>query len=454
MPTQAERFIEEQARQLRRLSASQARALDDTKRILDDSKQLIRQRLGDPSEWEAYHLTRLERTVDATLREVEAQLSVRGLSSLDDGRDMGFDLVDQPIRKAGIDILTDLARPDLDQLLAMRSFMTDRMKDVSTKMAKRIKSYIGLVMTGAAGREVVVAGIDASIRGGRSRAITIVRTEMGRAFSMASQERMTQAAERLPGLKKQWRRSGKLYSRTSHDIADGQIVGIEEPFTIGGRVKLDYPRDPKGPPGETINCGCISLPFMASWDVRQPDRQPFSAAEQRLNVRKRDLARELDAAEPALDQRVQSIEAMGDLSAARQRVALSIDEAAFTRFASQSDGRNEVWPVGVLPDDLQYHLGTSARAVRLSKDTIVKQLSSRAGQQFSWADYGRLQNMLDNGMVLDGGKDKIDVMSTDADQPYIATLKRVVDNDEVYLVTMRRTRAKEYRRGLQKNRRR
>lgn len=32
---------------------------------------------------------------------------------------------------------------------------------------------------------------------------------------------------------------------------------MTEPFKLyEGRIKLMYPRDPSGPPGETINCGC------------------------------------------------------------------------------------------------------------------------------------------------------------------------------------------------------
>ncbi len=52
--------------------------------------------------------------------------------------------------------------------------------------------------------------------GGRSRGLTVVRTELGRAYSVAGQARMAQAMEELPGLRKQWRRSGKIHSRLTH----------------------------------------------------------------------------------------------------------------------------------------------------------------------------------------------------------------------------------------------
>ena len=74
---------------------------------------------------------------------------------------------------------------------------------------------------------------------------------------------MEQAAKVLPGLKKQWRRSGKLRSRIAHDAVDGQIRETGKPFSVGG-ASLMYPRDPAGPAAETINCGCQSLPWMES----------------------------------------------------------------------------------------------------------------------------------------------------------------------------------------------
>ena len=82
----------------------------------------------------------------------------------------------------------------------------------------------------------------------------------------------------LPGLQKQWRRSGKIHSRASHDRADGQGRPVVKPLDVAG-VQLRFPRDPRGPAKHSINCGCTSLPFMASWEVATPGRQPFTPTE-------------------------------------------------------------------------------------------------------------------------------------------------------------------------------
>jgi hypothetical protein len=111
---------------------------------------------------------------------------------------------------------------------------------------------------------------------------------------MASDQRMAQAAAKVPGLQKQWRRSGKLHSRANHDAIDGQVVDVGQPFTLmtdRGPVKLMYPHDPAAPVGETINCGCIALPFKKSWQVVNPGAKPFSNLEKALDPRKGRLGR-------------------------------------------------------------------------------------------------------------------------------------------------------------------
>ena len=87
---------------------------------------------------------------------------------------------------------------------------------------------------------------------------------LGRAYSVAGQQRMEQASEVLPGLRKQWRRSGKLRTRLTHDAIGGQLRDADKAFSVAG-ASLMFPRDPAGPTAETVNRGCQSLPWMESW---------------------------------------------------------------------------------------------------------------------------------------------------------------------------------------------
>jgi hypothetical protein len=234
-----------------------------------------------PSDFERWSLPPLEREVRRALAEFGDQGGARISSAAARAWQLGEDLVDAPIEAAGVRVAGVLARIDTRQLTAMRGFMVNRIKDIGAEAANSISAELGLVVIGARSPSEAIGAVTEILgESSRGRATSIVRTELGRAFSSASQLRMAAAAEKLPGLKKQWRRSGKLHPRLHHDLADGQIVDVDQPFVLKpfGKpaVHLMYPRDPAAPAGETINCGCESIPYMESWDVSSPGRKPGS----------------------------------------------------------------------------------------------------------------------------------------------------------------------------------
>lgn len=247
-----------------------------------------------PTDYQLWQLPQIQRDISRVLADFGDKGSVAISSGASSSWVAGQASVDVPIAAGGIVIAAQLPRIDTQQLEALRYFMTDRIKDIGNAAINKINQELGLVVIGvnnpsdAIGRVQDVLG-DIS----RQRATTIVRTEVGRVFEIASHERKLQAAEMLPGLKKQWRRSGKVHSRMSHDAIDGQIRDVNKPFVIQGKsgpVKMRYPRDPKAPAGETINCGCISLSYMAHWDMVTPGRKAFTEQEILLNPTKRDIS--------------------------------------------------------------------------------------------------------------------------------------------------------------------
>lgn len=92
-----------------------------------------------------------------------------------------------------------------------------------------------------------------------SRARTIARTETAVAMQQGQFEEMSGASEAL-GVKltKTWMSTEDERTRETHLEADGQTVGLDEPFDVGGSA-LMYPSDPDGPPEEVINCRCAVL---------------------------------------------------------------------------------------------------------------------------------------------------------------------------------------------------
>ena len=86
-----------------------------------------------------------------------------------------------------------------------------------------------------------------------TRARTIARTEVHTAANVASLQATDSTG--VQGLRREWLAAEDGRTRLSHAIADGQTVGMNETFSVGGS-KLRFPGDPKGPASEIINCRC------------------------------------------------------------------------------------------------------------------------------------------------------------------------------------------------------
>jgi len=91
----------------------------------------------------------------------------------------------------------------------------------------------------------------------KARATTIARTETTGAMNFGSY-----ATYKTEGVgKKEWVATMDDRTRDDHIDADGQVVGIDDPFDVGGD-QLMYPGDPGGDPGEVVNCRCTTSPIV------------------------------------------------------------------------------------------------------------------------------------------------------------------------------------------------
>lgn len=291
MTTQDREFKTELRQQLKRRPAIQRETYAEVKRLLEQALTQIKATLaGAPTDWEQYYLPQLQQSIRQALTEFGQQAATAAASGSNQSWQAGVDLIDKPLQAGGVAIVGMIPQVDTAQLTAMRTFLTDKIGGIGIDLIDKINTQLGLTAIGAQSTGQAVSAIEKLLdQGGRSRALTILRTELGRAYSTAAQQRMTQASEVLPGLKKQWRRSGKLHSRVNHDYIDGQIQPVDQPFNVG-TAKLMYPRDPKGPAKETINCGCESLPWMEHWQMENPGRKPFTEQEIGLSKHKQEMA--------------------------------------------------------------------------------------------------------------------------------------------------------------------
>lgn len=241
-----------------------------------------------PTEYEQWRLGVLLAEIDR----VSADLTAAGTRVIAHAADLawqgGVAALDEPL--AAIAIHVPLPRLDIGQLQAMRAFMVDRIANISATAAATIRGQLGLAMMGAQPIPEVIQTVAKALgETAESRATTIVVTELGRAWSVAADERAAQFSDAGVPMDKIWRRSGKVHSRPAHDLADGQRKPIDQPFLVAGQP-IRFPRDPQAPVGQTINCGCIALYRPRNTPGTLPDKRPFTRAELSANPFKAELA--------------------------------------------------------------------------------------------------------------------------------------------------------------------
>ena len=88
------------------------------------------------------------------------------------------------------------------------------------------------------------------------RAATVARTETHAAATFGSIETVRQA-ERDLGVRmtKEWLSTRDDRTRPEHLAADGQTVGVDEKFSVGGEM-MDRPGDPSASAGNVVACRC------------------------------------------------------------------------------------------------------------------------------------------------------------------------------------------------------
>ena len=80
------------------------------------------------------------------------------------------------------------------------------------------------------------------------------RTEATAAWNSSALDRMGREGM----MKKQWSAVGDNLTRPEHLDADGQVVPVAEPFSVGGE-SLMFPGDPAGSTGMIANCRCVCV---------------------------------------------------------------------------------------------------------------------------------------------------------------------------------------------------
>jgi len=95
-------------------------------------------------------------------------------------------------------------------------------------------------------------------RNGRKRAIGISTTETQTISELSKTAEAAVLSNAVTPPTKTWVTQGDSRVRDDHIQADGQVVGLNDSFIVGGE-SLMYPGDPSGSPAQTANCRCSSI---------------------------------------------------------------------------------------------------------------------------------------------------------------------------------------------------
>lgn len=163
----------------------------------------------------------------------------------------------EPAATIGIDWSLEI--PELARYLAERP--VQYADQVVASLAPDFRAQLGqLGSEGASIQDMATAISDRMDAIAPSKASVIARTEVIAAANLAASVAF---AESGVVAQQEWLSARDERVRETHAVADGQVVGLDEMFDIGG-ARLAYPGDPDGPAAECVNCRCTILPVLST----------------------------------------------------------------------------------------------------------------------------------------------------------------------------------------------
>jgi hypothetical protein len=177
-----------------------------------------------------------------------------------------------------------MVHPVIDTALlrVAQGYTADLISGLSRDAAAKINAAIQRGAMGGLNLSQLVEQIGTTLEDGKfsglfspvgERAMTIATNEIMRVQSLASIARIDDLATRHKNLMKRWLHIpvAKI-PRITHIHADKQVRKPGQPFLVAGE-ELQYPRDPSGTPGNTINCHCLVQPYFNEETLKPTDRE-------------------------------------------------------------------------------------------------------------------------------------------------------------------------------------
>jgi len=237
--------------------------------------ELLREIAGLPSEASSYsrhQLDGLRRATERAMEDFDRHLKSEITSAQADKFLEGRENVDRTLRDAiGTPaMLADLSRTNL---LLAQGYTADLVTGLSEAAKARLNATLRRAFLGGQSVTDIIKQIGRSIGEGEfgvisRRAQTIYRTEIMRISSLASQARLEQALERGVPVQKMWIHAGTpVRVRVYHLAINREVAPVDESFPGSGPNGEDlmFPGDPAGEAADTVNCGCVMMPWVESF---------------------------------------------------------------------------------------------------------------------------------------------------------------------------------------------
>ncbi len=184
---------------------------------------------------------------------LETEYYAKELHTINEG--LMLDFGQGALAEIGSDLIFDVEQPELQKWLAKN--LAKNGKNISVTTADKLKRVLQEGIDAGEGVDKLANRITDMYDGfSVGRAKVIARTEVG----IASGEAKLAGYKEGNVSRKEWLSAFVPDTRDDHAAADGQVVGIDESFDIGGASTTTAPCQ-TGDPGHDVNCLCVMAPM-------------------------------------------------------------------------------------------------------------------------------------------------------------------------------------------------
>src|SRR5262245_22560801 len=236
-----------------------------------------------PDTYDQYRLTQLEATIRRVMLDFVDRYGIEVTGPQLASYGLGAELAARPLQAAGLNVHTPML--SRRQIEALQGYNARLITNATERSIGEITTILrtGLLrgdrwpdIMALVARRLTEPGPFGSLA---ARAEAITRTELGRIQALATQAGLEQMQRLVPDVQKEWKHSRNHWSpRVGHLDAEGQIRDVAATFSVRPgpgypAEALLYPRDPAASPRNTVNCGCVVVPYRKAWAEFEASRR-------------------------------------------------------------------------------------------------------------------------------------------------------------------------------------